>query len=99
MSRWALILGSWITPRVVLVFMWIGGRLAVSFDSFWTGLAGFLLLPWTTAVYAIVVESRFPGQHDVSALGWFFVVLGLLADVGTWWVGGREARRRYSVKA
>ena len=48
-----LVLASWISPRFVLFLMWIfGDRLDFVFDSFITGFAGFLLLPWTTLAYA-----------------------------------------------
>ena len=37
-----------------LFLMWVfGDRLDFAFDSFWTGLAGFLILPWTSVCYAV----------------------------------------------
>ncbi len=35
----------------------------------------------------------------VEGIGWIFVGLGLIADLSTWFGGGREGRRRYYVEA
>jgi hypothetical protein len=88
----ALILASWISPRFVLFLMWVfGDRLELAFDSFWTGLAGFLILPWTSVCYALAYAP----SDEVSGVGWVLVAFGLLADLGTWFGGGREGRARY----
>ena len=88
----ALVLASWISPRFVLFLMWVfGDRLDIAFGSFWTGLAGFLVLPWSTLCWALAYAP----VAEVSGIGWLFVGLGLLADLGTWFGGGREGQRRY----
>ena len=69
-----------------------GDRLDIAFDSFLTGFAGFLFLPWTTLMWALAYAPR----DEVSGIGWLFVALGLLVDVGSWLGGGREGRRRYA---
>jgi hypothetical protein len=90
----ALVLASWISPRFVLFLMWIfGDRLEVAFDSFWTGLAGFLFLPWTSLAFALAYAPT----DEVSGIGWLFVAVGLALDLGSWFGGGREGRRRYAV--
>lgn len=92
----ALVLASWISPRFVLFLMWVfGDRLDVAFDSFWTGLAGFLILPWTSVCYALAYAPI----GGVRGIGWVLVAFGLLTDLGTWFGGGREGRNRYSVEA
>ena len=92
----ALVLAAWISPRFVLFFMWIfSDRLDIAFDSFWAGCAGFLILPWTTFCYALAYAPL----RGVDGIGWLFVALGLLADLSTWFGGGREGRRRYYVEA
>jgi hypothetical protein len=92
----ALVLAAWFSPRFVLLLVWIfGDRLSIAFDSFWTGLAGFIFVPWTTFAYALAYAPR----AEVSGVGWLFVGLGLLADLSTWFGGGREGRRRYYVEA
>jgi len=92
----ALILASWISPRFVLFLMWVfGDRLDLAFDSFWTGLAGFIFLPWTSVCYALAYAP----VSEVSGVGWVLVFFGLLADLGTWFGGGREGRSRYYTEA
>jgi hypothetical protein len=89
----ALVLASWISPRFVLFLVWIfGDRLDIAYDSFITGFAGFLFLPWTTFMYAFAYAPR----DGVTGIGWVFVALALLADLSTWLGGGREGRRRYA---
>jgi hypothetical protein len=88
----AVVLASWISPRFVLFLMWIfGDRLEVAFDSFWTGLAGFLFLPWTSLAFALAYAPT----DEVSGIGWLVVAVGLALDLGSWFGGGREGRRRY----
>ncbi len=87
----AAVLAAWITPRFVLFLMWLfGDRLEVAFDSFWTGFAGFLFLPWTTFAYALAYAPR----AEVTGIGWLLVGLALVFDLSTWFGGDRERRRR-----
>jgi hypothetical protein len=89
----ALVLAAWISPRFVLFFMWIfSDRLSLAFDSFWTGFAGFLILPWTSLAYALAYAP----QAEVSGIGWLFVIAGLVADLSTWFGGGRQGRSYYA---
>ena len=89
----AAVLAAWISPRFVLFLMWLfGDRLEVAFDSFWTGFAGFLFLPWTTFAFALAYAPR----TEVSGIGWLIVAAALIADLSTWFGGGREGRRRYA---
>jgi hypothetical protein len=68
-----------IGPRVALAYVWIFTTLVDrAYDNFIVPALGFVFLPWTTLVYALAYNG-----HDVSALGWFFVALGLLADVSS----------------
>ena len=89
----AVVLAAWISPRFVLFLMWIfGDRLSIAFDSFWTGFAGFLLVPWTTFAFALAYAPT----DGVTGIGWLFVAAGLVADLGSWLGGGREGRSRYA---
>jgi hypothetical protein len=88
-----LVLASWISPRFVLFLMWLlGDRLDLAFESFWTGFAGFLLLPWTTLTYALAFAPR----AEVTGIGWLFVAIALAVDLVTLFGGGKEGRKRWS---
>ena len=77
-----------IGPRVALAFTWIFTDLVDrAYDAFIVPVLGFVFLPWTTLVYALAYDG-----NEVSAIGWFFVALGLLADVSSY---GASTRRRY----
>jgi hypothetical protein len=85
-------LAAWLSPRFVLLLMWLfGDRLEVAFDSFITGLVGWLILPWTTLAYAMAYAPR----EEVTGIGWAVVGVGLLIDIGSWFGGGRQGRTYY----
>ena len=47
-------LAAFISPRLAIFFIWLfTDRMSIAFDSFWWGLLGFILLPWTTLAWAI----------------------------------------------
>jgi hypothetical protein len=78
-----------IGPRVAIFFTWVfTNRMSVAFSSFWIGLLGFILLPWTTLAWAVCYAP----VRGVTGFGWFFVILGLVVDLSTH-VGSAQARR------
>jgi hypothetical protein len=78
-----------IGPRVAIFFTWaFTNRMTVAFGSFWIGLFGFILLPWTTLAWALCYAP----VRGVTGFGWFFVILGLVVDLSTH-VGSAQARR------
>jgi hypothetical protein len=78
-----------IGPRVAIFFTWLfTNRMTVAFSSFWIGLLGFILLPWTTLAWAVCYAP----VRGVTGFGWFFVILGLVVDLSTH-VGSAQARR------
>jgi predicted membrane protein len=78
-----------LSPRVAIFAVWLfTDRMSVAFDHFWMGLAGFILLPWTTLAWAVVYAP----VRGVTGFGWFFVILGLVVDLSTH-VGTANARR------
>lgn len=78
-------------PRFALFLMWLfSDRLTVAFDSFIQGFLGFLVLPFTTMLYALVYAV----PDGVSGFGWILVAFGLLLDLSAWFGGGDQARRR-----
>ena len=81
-------LAALVSPRLALVLVWLfSDWLTVSIESGWLGLVGFLLLPWTTLVWAVTYVAL----DGVSGLGWFVVALAFLGDLGAY--GGANSRR------
>jgi hypothetical protein len=82
---------AWVSPRFAIFVMWLfTDRLSTAMDSFLVGLLGFLLLPYTTVLYALAHDP----VSGVSGLGWFLVALGFGFDLASWFGGGSQARRR-----
>ena len=79
---------SLIGPRFALGFVWIfTGFVDRAYDNVAVPVLGFVFLPWTTLIYAL--------SHDgsgVSSLGWFFVAMGLFADVSSYAASARQRR-------
>ena len=87
-----LVLLALISPRLVLVLLWIfDDVLARAFESWLLPLLGFFLLPWTTLSYVAFWEWG-PGR-EVTGFEWFIVVLAFLLDVSSV-AGGNRARDR-----
>lgn len=87
-----LVVASWISPRLALFLMWLfSDRLSLAFDSFWMGLLGFIVLPWTTLLFALAYAP----VAGVTGIGWLFVAFGVLADIAMWTGGGRQGRVYY----
>ena len=82
-----------ITPRVVMVFLWVfTNYLSRAFETFLWPLLGFFFLPTTTLAYAVAKNSL----GGFQGWGLVVVVLGVLIDFGLLGGGarGRRARRR-----
>ena len=78
-------------PRFAIFLFWVfSDRLSYAFDSFIVGFLGFLLLPYTTLFWALAYAP----VDGVTGFGWILVGMGLLMDLGTWFGGGDQARRR-----
>jgi hypothetical protein len=58
-----------------------------AFDSFFWGLLGRLLLPWTTLMYIAI----YPG--GIMGFDWILLGLVLFADMATYFGGYRERER------
>ena len=79
-----------ISPRLVLVVLWIfSDLLSRAFSSWIIPLLGFFFLPWTTLAYAAFWDWG-PGHH-VYGFEWFFVALAFFIDLSAY-AGGRRAR-------
>ena len=75
-----------ISPRLVLILLWLfGDLLGRAFDSWLVPVLGFFLLPWTTLAYAAMWSSA----DRVSGFEWFIVILAFFVDLGSYAQGGR----------
>ena len=79
-------------PRLGILVWWLINpvRFTLAFGTWIWPLLGFILLPWTTLMYLIVFPAGIVG------LDWFWLGLGVLADVtshagGAW--GNRDRLR------
>jgi hypothetical protein len=84
------VLAAAISPRFGLVLLWgFTDRMNLAFESFWWALIGFIFLPWTTLVFALVYAPR----QGVSGFGWVLVAFAFFVDLSTH-VGATQARRQ-----
>lgn len=79
-------------PRVAFLATWLAtDRVAVAFHhGFVVPFLGLIFLPWTTLLYTL----SYAPVSGVSGLGWLFVGLGVLADLGSYTSGGYQQKRR-----
>jgi hypothetical protein len=82
-------------PRVAFLLEWLAtDRVSTAFHGGWVApLLGVVFLPWTVLIYTLAYAP----VVGVSALGWFFVALGVLADLGSWASGPAQRRRQIAV--
>ena len=92
-----VVLFSLLTPRIVLLVLWLTDYLAAAYGSWVWPTLGFFFLPTTTIAYAIAVRdlSSSPdvGGTEISAAGVIVIVIGVLIDLGAVGGGARSRRR------
>ena len=76
-------------PRALIIFWWLvdPARWNVTFGSALIPILGFLFLPWTTIMYVL-----FWSVGGLDFVGWLFVALALVLDIGTY-TGGAYGNR------
>ena len=87
---WSVLLGIAFWPRLWILGFWIFGRqLGDAFDSWIVPAVGFVVLPWTTLLYAWMWSIGSDGAH-----GWEWIIVGggFLLDI-IFWVAGRRSLR------
>jgi hypothetical protein len=85
-------IASAITPRLVLLVMWLTDYTARAFESGLWPTLGFLFLPTTTAAWAIAANELSTGG-EIALGGVIVIVIGLVLDLGL--VGGGARARRW----
>lgn len=77
------------SPRLALILLAIfSDILSRAFDGIVVPFLGFVLLPWTTLVYALCWDSG----RSVEGFDWFLVGVAFLIDLSSY-TGGYRARR------
>ena len=85
---WSVLAGVAFWPRLWILAFWIFGRqIGDAFDGWIVPALGFLLLPWTTLLYAWMWAVTSDG---VNGLEWSLVGVAFLLDMG-FWVAGRRS--------
>jgi hypothetical protein len=87
-------LGAAAAPRLVLLFTWLFTPLVSrAFDgAFFLPLLGIIFLPFTTLMY-VLAWSPVVG---VTGWGWFWVLIGLFLDLGSY--GGSAYGNRGNIR-
>jgi hypothetical protein len=80
---------AFLTPRLVLVAMYLNGYLASAYQTILWPLLGFVFMPLTTIAYAWVRNSHGPVEGGYFAV----VLLAVLFDLGIIGGGARSRRR------
>jgi hypothetical protein len=71
-------LGAAFAPRLTFLILWLFTPLINrAFDGWFLPLLGFIFLPFTALIYALVVVQLGP----TSVWGWLAVILALLMDL------------------
>lgn len=74
-----VVLFALISPRLALFFVWLfSDDLSRAFDNWLVPLVGFFILPWTTLVWTYAYAP----VRGVTGVGWVFVIIAILADLG-----------------
>ncbi len=85
---------SLITPRFVLLMMWIfSDYLGAAFGSWFWPVAGFFVMPTTTIAYAVARNDLSTASGAITASGTLVIVIGVLVDLGLIGGGARAGRR------
>ena len=79
------------SPRLALILLALfTNDLSRAFDGVVVPFLGFLLLPWTTLVYALTWQSG----RAVEGFDWFLVGIAFLIDLSAYAGGDRFRRGR-----
>jgi hypothetical protein len=88
-----VLLLSFITPRFVVVVLWIfTDYLSRAYGSWFWPTLGFFVAPTTTIAYAVARNDLSTATGGITAAGTLVIVVGVLIDIGL--IGGGARRRR-----
>jgi hypothetical protein len=85
---WVLVGGLMFWPRLFIIgFAIFSPTIGHAFGSTLAVIAGFLLLPWTTLMYAVMWSIS---SNTVSGWEWIVVVIAFVVDIYAWALGRRS---------
>jgi len=89
-----VILLSLITPRFVVLILWIfTDYLATAYGSWFWPTLGFFVAPTTTLAYAVARNDLSTASGAITAAGTVVIVIGVVIDIGL--LGGNARKRRW----
>jgi hypothetical protein len=85
---WVVVGGLMFWPRLIIIgFAIFSPTIGHAFGSTLLVIVGFLLLPWTTLMYAVMWSID---SNTVSGWEWIVVAISFLVDIYTWALGRRS---------
>ncbi len=86
---------SLITPRFVIVILWLfTNYLAMAFAGWFWATVGFFAMPTTTIAYAVAKNDLSTASGGITAGGVVVIVIGVAIDLGL--LGGATRSKRSS---
>lgn len=87
---WVVLANVAFWPRLWIIAFWIfSDTIGDAFSSWLVPAAGFVILPWTTLLYAWMWAV---GSDAVTGWEWIIVAIGLFSDL-FFWIAGRASLR------
>lgn len=79
-------------PRAAILIWWLidQPRWEAAFNNFLWAFVGFIFAPWTTLMWVSVARG------GVTGFDWFWLGLGVVADISSWTSGAWSGRNRYA---
>ncbi len=85
---WVIVLGLMFWPRLfIIAFAIFSPTIGRAFSGALIVIAGFIVLPWTTLMYAVMWSIS---SNRVSGWEWIVVVIAFVVDLYTWALGRRS---------
>ena len=80
-----------LSPRLALALVWLFTNLVDrAFDGALVPVLGFVFLPLTTLFYVLAWSP----VGGVTGVGWLFVAIGVMFDLGAYGAAARQRSRR-----
>ncbi len=87
---WVIVLGLMFWPRLFIIgFAVFSPTIGRAFSGALIVIAGFILLPWTTLMYAVMWSID---SNEVTGWEWIVVAIALVVDIYTWALGRRAVQ-------